>query len=198
MEIPTDRQNISTSLTSTLPTMQTMGRSNGVSSNTTIHLSEEHRNRLYSVIHQFSDEQLRVFIRHQFQLISSANANISWQLIPRIQLISNAFYLINSHYSIDMEHNIYAVLHNRYSSDYRSPQSQPQQTPQIHQQTSLQTQQNYAPAFNQNHYYYPQQTIHFSQLQNIRPTQSQSNVSPQLRPGESIALFLYFQKCDLS
>jgi hypothetical protein len=135
------------------------------SNNNTIRLSQEHRTRLYQVINELNDEQLRVFLTNHLQSISNSALNNQFQHYSRTQLIQQSYILIDNHYSIDLEQTLYGIRQKRFTSDY-----QPQQI--------YRAQQTYPQSYNPQQYYYPQQPI--QQPNYLFPTPS-SNVSPQLR-----------------
>ena len=143
-------------------------------SNNTIRLSQEHRARLYLIISELSDEQLRLFLTNHLQTISNTRLPNQFQHYSRTQLIQQAYILIDSHYSVDLEHTLYAMRSKRFSYDYPMV-TQQQQQPQVYQ-----PQQNYNTSFNQQTYYYnPQAGQH--NVQNTYRLPAASNTPQQYR-----------------
>jgi hypothetical protein len=144
------------------------------SNNNTIRLSQEHRTRLYQIVNELNDDQLRLFLTNHLQSISNTALNNQFQHYSRTQLIQQSYILIDSYYSTDLEQSLYAMRQKRFPTDYQQQQIyRPQQQ-----------QQNYATSYNQQPYYYTQQTIPC----NIQPTYRfpapPSNVSQQLRSSK--------------
>lgn len=141
------------------------------SNSNTIRLSQEHRARLYLVISELNDDQLRLFLSNHFQTISNAILPNQFQHYSRTQLIQQAYILIDSHYSVDLEQTLYSMRQKRFTHDY----------PQITQQQSqaYRSQQNYNPSFNQQAYYYnpqaAQNNYRYPQASNVNQQYRQSN-----------------------
>lgn len=149
-----------------------------ISNNNTIRLSHEHRTRLYQIINELTDEQIRLFLTNHLQSISNTTLNNQFQHHSRTQLIQQACILVDSNYSVDLEQTLYAIRQKRLQPDYQQ---------QIHRS---QQQQNYNPLFNQQQqqqqqqsYYYTPQPVSYNVQPNYRyPTTS--NVSQQYRQSK--------------
>ena len=154
------------------------------SNSNTIRLSQEHRARLYLVISELTDDQLRLFLTNHLQTISNAILPNQFQHYSRTQLIQQAYILIDSHYSVDLEQTLYSMRQKRFSHDYplitQQQQQQQQQQPQVYR-----SQQNYNTSFNQQAYYYNPQATQHNVQNNYRFPQA-PNVSQQYRQSNFI------------
>jgi hypothetical protein len=148
------------------------------SNNNTIRLSQEHRTRLYLVISELTDDQLRLFLTNHLQSISNQTLTNQFQHHSRTQLIQQAYILIDNNYSVDLEQTIYALRQKRFTLDYQ----QQQQQQQIYR-PQQQQQQHYNTSFNQQPYYYTPQAAQYNVQTNYRfPTPT--NVSSQYRQSK--------------
>jgi hypothetical protein len=147
------------------------------SSNNTIHLSQEHRTRLYQIINELTDDQLRLFLTNHLKSISNTTLNNQFQHYSRTQLVQQSYILIDSYYSIDLEQTLYTMRQKRFPADYQQQQQQQQQ--QIYRAP----QQNYPTSYNQQPYYYAQQTVPYNAQPNYR-FPPPSNASQQLRQSK--------------
>jgi hypothetical protein len=143
----------------------------------TIRLSQEHRTRLYQIINELNDEQLRLFLTNHLQSISNTTLNNQFQHHSRTQLIQQAYILIDNNYSVDLEQTLYAMRQKRFPTDYQ------QQQQQIYQSQQQQQQQNYSTSYNQQPYYYTPQAVQYNVQSNYR-FPSPSNVSQQFRQSK--------------
>jgi len=173
-----------TPYTQSLNIVQTMHPPLTTSNNNTIRLSQEHRTRLYQIINELTDDQIRLFLTNHLQSISNTTLNNQFQHHSRTQLIQQAYILIDNNYSIDLEQTLYAIRQKRFTSDYQQQQQQQQQQ-QIYrsQQQQQQQQQNYTTPYNQQTYYYTPQTVPYNLQSNYRYP-STSNVSQQYRQSK--------------
>lgn len=163
-------------------TVQTMhppvaSSSTTTSNNNIIRLSQDHRTRLYSIINELTDDQLRSFLTNHLQSISNTTLTNQFQHHSRTQLIQQAYILIDNNYSVDLEQALYTMRQKRYSSDYQQQQQmyQPQQ--------QQQQQQIYGTSYNQQPYYYTPQTGQYNVQSNYR-FPAPSNVSQQFRQSK--------------
>jgi len=150
------------------------------SNNNTIRLSQEHRTRLYQIINELNDEQLRLFLTNHLQSISNTTLNNQFQHHSRTQLIQQAYILIDNNYSVDLEQTLYGIRQKRFTSDYQ----QPQQIYRSQQQQQQQQQQNYNTSYNQQSYYYNPQPVQYNIQSNNYRYPSTSNVSQQFRQSK--------------
>jgi hypothetical protein len=146
------------------------------SNNNTIRLSQEHRTRLYQIINELNDDQLRLFLTNHLQSISNTTLNNQFQHYSRTQLIQQSYILIDNYYSVDLEQTLYVMRQKRFPSDY-------QQTYRPQQQQQQQQQQNYPTSYNPQSYYYTQQAVQYNIQPNYR-FPPPSNVSQQLRQSK--------------
>ncbi len=143
------------------------------SNNNTIRLSQEHRTRLYQIINELNDEQLRLFLTNHLQSISNTTLNNQFQHHSRTQLIQQAYILIDNNYSVDLEQTLYGIRQKRFTSDYQ----------QIYR-SQQQQQQNFNPSYNQQSYYYTPQPVQYNIQSNNYRFPSTSNVSQQFRQSK--------------
>ena len=163
--------------TNSSQTMHSSAALSSTSNNNTIRLSQEHRSRLYTIVNELSDDQLRAFLTNHLQSISNTTLINQFQHHSRTQLVQQAYILIDNNYSVDLEQTLYAMRQKRFPSDY-----QPQQQ-RIYQPQQQQQQQSYGTSFNQQSYYYNPQTGQYNIQANYRfPTSS--NVSQQYRQSK--------------
>ena len=125
-----------------------------------IRLSQEHRTRLYQLVNELTDEELRIFLTNQFQVIPNSTLNDQFQHYSRTQLIQQAFILIDNSYSVDLEQTLYTLRQNRLSSTYRQEQ--------LYRSQQQQQQPNYPNGFNPQAYYFNPQTVPFNIPSNYR------------------------------
>ncbi len=144
------------------------------SNNNTIRLSQEHRTRLYQIVNELTDDELRLFMTNHLQSISNTTLNNQFQHHSRTQLIQQAYILIDNNYSVDLEQTLYTMRQKRFPSNY------PQQQIYGAQQ---QQQQNYNTPYNQQAYYYNPQAAQYNMQSNYR-FPSSTNVSQQYRQSK--------------
>lgn len=149
-----------------------------ISNNNTIRLSQEHRTRLYQIINELNDDELRLFLTNHLQSISNTTLNNQFQHHSRTQLIQQAYILIDNSYSVDLEQTLYAIRQKRLTPDYQ-------------QQIYRSQQQNYNTPYNpqqqqqqqQPQSYYYTQTVPYNVQPNYRYP-SASNNSQQFRQSK--------------
>ena len=165
---------------------------NNSSNTNTVHLSQEHRTRLYQLVNELNDDQLRVFLTTQLPSVSNTHSNNPFQFHSRTQLIQQAYVFIDNCYSTDLEHALHTLSQKRFAIDYRQEQyqhQQQQQPPQQQQQMYRPPQQNYAASFNPQPYYYGQQPPQYNTAPNYR---FPAAAPPPLQGGRTLTLSKYF------
>ena len=159
---------------------------NNSSNTNTIHLSQEHRTRLYQLVNELNDDQLRLLLMTQLSSGSSNPANNPFQFHSRTQLIQQAYGLIDHCYSTDLEHALRTLSQKRFAIDYRQEQYQQQQMYRPPQQT-------YATPYNPQTYYYGQQPVQYNIAPNYRfPVAAAQAQAPSPQGGRTVTLSKYF------
>jgi hypothetical protein len=170
---------------------------NNSSNTNTIHLSQEHRTRLYQLVNELNDDQIRSFLMNQLPSISSTHSNDPFQFHSRTQLIQQAYGFIGNCYSTDLENTLYSLSQNRFAVDYRQEQYQchhQQQQPPQQQQMYRPSQQTYAASYNPQPYYYGQQPVQYNIAPNYRFQVAAAAPPPPPPPqgGRTVTLSKYF------
>jgi hypothetical protein len=148
-----------------------------ISNNNTIRLSQEHRARLYQILNELNDDQLRLFLTNHLQSISNTSLNNQFQHHSRTQLLQQSYILIDNNYSVDMEQALYGMRQKQYSTNYQQEHLYRTQ------------QQNYNTGYNQQAYYFTPQTTQYNGQPNYRysaPSTSSSNIAQQFRQSNGI------------
>ncbi|UJR25614.1 hypothetical protein I4U23_006966 [Adineta vaga] len=171
---------------SSLNSVQTMHSSMlTTSNNNTIRLSQEHRTRLYQIINELNDDQLRSFLTNHLQSITTTLLNNQFQHYSRTQLIQQSYILIDNYYSVDLEQTLYAMRQKRFPNEYRQTYRATPPPPLTQQQ------QNYTASYNQQQqqqpYYYTQQPMQYNVQPNYRfhPPTNVSQPLRQIRPNST-------------
>lgn len=144
-----------------------------------IRLSQEHRSRLYQLVNELTDDEIRLFLMKHFQTISNSTLNNQFQHHSRTQLIQQAYILIDNNYSVDLEQSLYTLKQNRLNTNYRQEQLY---------RSQQQQQQNFTNGYNQQGYYFNPQAAQYNmqpnyrfqttpQYRQIRPTQPTNQTS---------------------